>query len=41
MAQPPGKKNSTIHLLSGGEKALTALALATLLGIGSKRVREL
>lgn len=26
-AQPPGKKNSTIHLLSGGEKALTALAL--------------
>ncbi|HNJ84179.1 MAG TPA: chromosome segregation protein SMC, partial [Piscinibacter sp.] len=23
MAQPPGKKNSTIHLLSGGEKALT------------------
>jgi len=27
MAQPPGKKNSTIHLLSGGEKALTALAL--------------
>ena len=24
MAQPPGKKNSTIHLLSGGEKALTA-----------------
>lgn len=27
MAQPPGKKNATIHLLSGGEKALTALAL--------------
>jgi chromosome segregation protein len=27
MAQPPGKKNSTIHLLSGGEKALTAIAL--------------
>ena len=26
-AQPPGKKNSTIHLLSGGEKALTATAL--------------
>lgn len=26
-AQPPGKKNSTIHLLSGGEKALAALAL--------------
>jgi chromosome segregation protein len=26
-AQPPGKKNCTIHLLSGGEKALTALAL--------------
>ncbi|MCC6202427.1 MAG: chromosome segregation protein SMC [Gammaproteobacteria bacterium] len=26
MARPPGKKNSTIHLLSGGEKALTALA---------------
>ena len=27
IAQPPGKKNSTIHLLSGGEKALTALSL--------------
>jgi chromosome segregation protein len=27
MAQPPGKKNSTIHLLSGGEKALAALSL--------------
>jgi chromosome segregation protein len=27
MAHPPGKKNSTIHLLSGGEKALTAIAL--------------
>ncbi|MDO9313428.1 MAG: chromosome segregation protein SMC, partial [Burkholderiaceae bacterium] len=27
LAQPPGKKNSTIHLLSGGEKALTAIAL--------------
>ena len=27
MAQPPGKKNATIHLLSGGEKALTAMAL--------------
>ena len=27
MARPPGKKNSTIHLLSGGEKALTAVAL--------------
>ena len=26
-AQPPGKKNSSIHLLSGGEKALTALSL--------------
>ncbi len=24
MAQPPGKKNQTIQLLSGGEKALTA-----------------
>lgn len=27
IARPPGKKNSTIHLLSGGEKALTALSL--------------
>jgi chromosome segregation protein len=27
MARPPGKKNTTIHLLSGGEKALTAIAL--------------
>lgn len=27
MAQPPGKKNTTIHLLSGGEKTLTATAL--------------
>ena len=27
MARPPGKRNSTIHLLSGGEKALTAVAL--------------
>jgi chromosome segregation protein len=26
-AQPPGKKNSTIHMLSGGEKALTAISL--------------
>ena len=26
-ARPPGKKNSTIHLLSGGEKAMTAIAL--------------
>jgi chromosome segregation protein len=27
MAQPPGKKNSTVDQLSGGEKALTAVAL--------------
>ncbi len=27
LARPPGKRNSTIHLLSGGEKALTAVAL--------------
>jgi len=27
MARPPGKRNSTIHMLSGGEKALTAVAL--------------
>jgi chromosome segregation protein len=26
-ARPPGKKNSTIQQLSGGEKALTAVAL--------------
>jgi len=26
-AQPPGKKNASIHLLSGGEKTLTALSL--------------
>ncbi|MBK8957498.1 MAG: chromosome segregation protein SMC [Proteobacteria bacterium] len=26
MARPPGKRNSTIHLLSGGEKALTAVS---------------
>jgi len=27
IAQPPGKRNTTIHLLSGGEKAMTAIAL--------------
>ena len=27
LARPPGKKNASIHLLSGGEKALTAIAL--------------
>ena len=27
MARPPGKRNSSIHMLSGGEKALTAVAL--------------
>lgn len=27
MAQPPGKRNSSIHLLSGGEKAMTAVGL--------------
>jgi len=27
MARPPGKRNSSLHLLSGGEKAMTAVAL--------------
>ncbi|HEX8740221.1 MAG TPA: chromosome segregation protein SMC [Casimicrobiaceae bacterium] len=27
IAQPPGKRNATIHVLSGGEKAMTATAL--------------
>jgi chromosome segregation protein len=27
VAQPPGKRNTSIHVLSGGEKALTAIAL--------------
>jgi chromosome segregation protein len=27
MARPPGKRNSSIHQLSGGEKALTAVAM--------------
>jgi chromosome segregation protein len=27
VARPPGKRNTSIHLLSGGEKALTAISL--------------
>ena len=27
VAQPPGKRNTSIHVLSGGEKALSAVAL--------------
>ena len=27
MARPPGKRNANVHLLSGGEKAMTAVAL--------------
>jgi len=37
MARPPGKKNSTIHLLSGGEKALTAVALVFSISISNRR----